>query len=65
VKGSPWRPKGDELVIAPKTAAWVKENAWICFGPTVRPSASGALPADGVVLYEIYVLRPDDLQKKK
>ena len=65
VKGSPWRPKGDELVIAPKTAAWAKENAWICFGPTVRPSASGVLPADGVILYEIHVPRPDNLQKKK
>jgi hypothetical protein len=37
VRGSPWRPRDDELIVMPKAAAWVKENAWICFRPTVRP----------------------------
>jgi hypothetical protein len=54
VRGSPWRPRGDELVVAPKAAAWIKENSWICFKPTVRLSASGARPEDGVILYEIH-----------
>jgi hypothetical protein len=57
VKGSPWKPKGAALVVTPRATEWVKENAWICFKPTVRPSANGVLPPDGVILYEIHVLR--------
>jgi hypothetical protein len=57
VKGSPWKPKSSSLVVAPRATEWVKENAWICFKPTVRSSANGILPPDGVILYEIHVLR--------
>jgi hypothetical protein len=55
VKGSSWRPKGNELVIPLKSPDSVTENAWICFKPSVRPSQSGTLPEEGVILYEIHV----------
>jgi hypothetical protein len=64
VKGSPWRPNGDELVVAPNAAAWLTENAWICFKPTVRLSQNGILPEDGVVLYEIHVPRAGESRRK-
>jgi hypothetical protein len=65
VRGSPWRPRDHELIVMPKAAAWVKENAWICFRPTVRPSPSGVFPDDGVILYEIHVPRLASALKKK
>jgi hypothetical protein len=65
VKGSPWRPRDNELIVTPDDTAWAKENAWICFRPTIRPSASGVCPEDGVILYEIHTPRPGGAQKKK
>jgi len=53
VKGSPWKPSGQDLVF-PLFGSGNNEIAWICFKPTKRPLADSTVPIDGVILYEIH-----------
>jgi len=54
IRAAEFRPKHPYLSIPIVTDPKQNEIAWVCYKPTLRLLPSGAMPAAGVVLYEIH-----------